>query len=183
MPSTREPISRRCKLFSLPMSSRPTRISPEAQLKASGKLWHGRRPLAPHCGRCRGRRASRPGSARPGGSRAADRGRPGRPGPWGKVIDGVPVMTAGACQACFANCRPVRARASRRRGRPGQGSPPRRRLTPAIASRTGSAQTPTGMTAEQPGGRDAVAAKVRQGRVVTSCLTPQAITGDAGDPG
>src|SRR5215216_7563375 len=54
--------------------------------------------------------------------------------PWGKVvIDGVPVMPARRLPSMLHPPRGARARTGRRLGRPGQGSLPRRRLTPPMS--------------------------------------------------
>ena len=77
-------------------------------------------------------RPGRPGPSRPP-SGGADRGRPRRPGPLGQGRRRRGARRARPAPAKHASRPPscARARTGRRPGRPGQGSLPRRRLTPA----------------------------------------------------
>jgi Nuclease-related domain len=102
------------------------------QLDPSGRLWHGRYPLAPHPagGVVRGR-PGRPGSDRPRSRRGADRGRPRHPGPPGQGRHTRRAGGGGPGSAEHAS-RPsggAGARAGRRPGQPGPDPLPRRRRT------------------------------------------------------
>jgi hypothetical protein len=71
------------------------------QLDASGKLWHGRDPLAPAV-RAVAWEADQAARVLPDPGMAVVAVH-GAQIPWGKVvIDGVPSCQPGACQACFA---------------------------------------------------------------------------------
>jgi len=163
-----------------PISSQPTRISPETQLEASGKLWHGRHPSPRIAGASW--EATKPPGHRPTQGWPGCRSWPStalRP-LWIKVVNGrgagrdsrrLPSMLRQV-PSCSGPSEPPTWPTG-----PGFASAPPPDPGRRVHDRLGP--DPGGMAAKQPSGRDAVAAQVRQGRVGTSCLTPQAVTGDS----
>jgi hypothetical protein len=77
------------------------------QLDSSARLWHGRYPLAPTL-RAVSFEADQAAQVLPdpGVAVVPIMAVHGAQVPWGKVVtDGVPVVAARHCQACFASCR------------------------------------------------------------------------------
>jgi len=104
------------------------------QLDPSGRLWHGRYPLAPHCRRSASRPTKPPGSCPTQALRCCRSWPSRRPGPMGQGAHGWGAGGAGQAPAKHASRPPrsIGARAGRRSGQPGPGPISRCRLTPDV---------------------------------------------------